>query len=302
MNFNINSNHGELIFFQLPKSIHYNEKYLKMSVEAKYLYMLMYDRNKISITNNWVDDNGDIYIYFSIENICKELNIKDQKAQKLKKELMNHELIKEVRQGLNKPNKIYVQVCDSNTDESRTSENHYSGIVKITNQEKWKSLSNNNNINNNKINNNIYSQNSSDDKQLVSKEDSKKQLEQDIEEIRKNYKGTKTKAVAVKKLPKLIKDYGKEQLIRAIERYNKYVEDERRKGFKTLKYKNESTFWNGGFIDYLDDEYGAVEQNIFDIIETQEKASQKEIKTFENKPKANNDIGISMEDFYNGNY
>lgn len=302
MNYNINSNHGELIFFQLPKSIHYNEKYLKMSVEAKYLYMLMYDRNKISITNNWVDDNGDIYIYFSIENICKELNIKDQKAQKLKKELMNHELIKEVRQGLNKPNKIYVQICDSNTDESRTSENHYSGIVKITNQEKWKSLSNNNNINNNNNNNNIYSQNSSDDKQLISKEDSKKQLELDIEEIRKHYKGTKTKAVAIKKLPKLIKDYGKEQLIRAIERYNKYVEDERRKGFKTLKYKNESTFWNGGFIDYLDDEYGAVEQNIFDIIKTQEKAAQKEIKISESKLKSNNDIGLSMEDFYNGNY
>ena len=301
MNFNINSNHGELVFFQLPKSIHYNEKYLKMSVEAKYLYMLMYDRNKISITNNWVDDNGDIYIYFSIENICKELNIKDQKAQKLKKELMNHELIKEVRQGLNKPNKIYVQVCDSNADESRTSENHYSGIVKITNQEKWKSLSNNNNINNNK-NNNIYSQNESDDKHLVSKGDSKKQLEQDIEEIRKHYKGTKTKAVAVKKLPKLIKDYGKEQLIRAIERYNKYVDEERRKGFKTLKYKNESTFWNGGFIDYLDDEYEAVEQNIFDIIKTQEKASQKEIKVYESKPKTNNDIELSMEDFYNGNY
>lgn len=301
MNFNINSNHGELIFFQLPKSIHYNEKYLKMSVEAKYLYMLMYDRNKVSISNKWVDDNGDIYIYFSIENICKELNIKDQKAQKLKKELMNHDLIKEVRQGLNKPNKIYVQICESNTDESRISENHYSGLVKITSQEQWKSLSNNNNINNNKINN-IYSQNESDDNHLVNKEDSKKQLEQDIEEIRKHYKGTKTKAVATKKLPKLIKDYGKEQLIRAIERYNSYVEKERKKGFKTLKYKNESTFWNGGFIDYLDDEYGVVEQNIFDMIKTQEKGLQKEIKTSEDKSKAINDIGISMEDFYNGNY
>lgn len=301
MNFNINSNHGELIFFQLPKSIHYNEKYLKMSVEAKYLYMLMYDRNKVSVTNNWVDDNGDIYIYFSIENICKELNVKDQKAQKLKKELMNHELIKEVRQGLNKPNKIYVQVCDSNTDESRTSENHYSGIVKITNQEQWKSLSNNNNINNNK-NNNIYSQNESDDKQLVSKEDSKKQLELDIEEIRKHYKGTKTKAAAVKKLPKLIKDYGKEQLIRAIERYNKYVDEERRKGFRTLKYKNESTFWNGGFIDYLDDEFGAVEQNIFDIIKTQDKGSQEQIKGNNKQANELETLGISLEDFYNGNF
>ena len=214
---------------------------------------------------------------------------------------MKYELIKETRQGLNKPNKIYVQICDSNADESRTSENHYSGIVKITNQEQWKSLSNNNNINNNK-NNNIYSQNKSDEKLLEGKKSNKEQLDNDIEEIRKHYKGTKTKAVAIKKLPKLIKDHGKEQLIRAIERYNKYVEDERRKGFKTLKYKNESTFWNGGFVDYLDDEFGAVEQNIFDIIKTQEKASQKEIKTSESKPKSNNDIGISMEDFYNGNY
>lgn len=301
MNFNINNSHGEFTFFQLPKSIHYNEKYSKMSVEAKYLYMLMYDRNKISITNNWIDDNGDIYIYFSIENICKELNVKDQKAQKLKKELMNHELIKEVRQGLNKPNKIYVQVCDSTTDESRTSENHYSGIVKITNQEQWKSLSNNNNINNNK-NNNIYSQNKSDEKLLEGEKSNKEQLDNDIEEIRKHYKGTKTKAAAIKKLPKLIKDYGKEQLIRAIERYNKYVEDERRKGFRTLKYKNESTFWNGGFVDYLDDEYGMEEQSIFDIIKTQQEGAQGEIRVSESKNANQDNLGISMEDFYSGNY
>lgn len=301
MNYNINNNHGELIFFQLPKSIHYNEKYSKMSVEAKYLYMLMYDRNKVSIDNKWIDENGYIYIYFSIETICKELNIKDQKAQKLKKELMKHELIKEVRQGLNKPNKIYVQVCCSNADELRNSENHYSGIVKITNQEQCKSLSNNNNINNNK-NNNIYSQNKSDDKFLEDKKSDKEQLNNDIEEIRKHYKGTKTKAAAVKKLPKLIKDYGKEQLIRAIERYNKYVEDERERGFRTLKYKNESTFWNGGFVDYLDDEYGMVEQNIFGVIKIQQETSQDEIKVSNSKNNNQDYLGISMEDFYNGNY
>ena len=71
--------------------------------------------------------------------------------------------------------------------------------MKITNQEQWKSLSNNNNINNNK-NNNIYSQNKSDEKLLEGKKSNKEQLDNDIEEIRKHYKGTKTKAAAIKKL------------------------------------------------------------------------------------------------------
>ena len=74
-----------------------------------------------------------------------------------------------------------------------------------------------------------------------------------IEEIRKLYPGTKSKKVAYAKLPKLIDEYGKEQLIRCIERYIQYVSEERANGFKTLKYKNESTFWNGGYLDYLDD-------------------------------------------------
>lgn len=103
---------------------------------------------------------------------------------------------------------------------------------------------------------------------------SKKDFSLEINEIRSYYKGTKSKKVADNKLPKLIKEYTKDQLIRAIERYNNYVESERKKGFATLKYKNESTWWNGGFIDYLDDEYNAQEQTLFDIIKTSEKALQ----------------------------
>ena len=89
----------------------------------------------------------------------------------------------------------------------------------------------------------------------------------EIKEIRSKYLGTKTKSVADKKLPKLIKEYGKEQLIRTIERYNKYVEEERTKGFKTLKYKNESTWWNGGYMDYLDSEYDKKQDTILNTKE-----------------------------------
>lgn len=73
----------------------------------------------------------------------------------------------------------------------------------------------------------------------------------DIEEIRSNYKGTKTKVDAYKKLPKLIKTHGKEVLIQSVLNYNKHVDKERNSGFKDLKYMNESTFWNGRYLDYL---------------------------------------------------
>jgi len=76
-----------------------------------------------------------------------------------------------------------------------------------------------------------------------------------ISEIRSLYLGTKSKAVADKKIPVLIKKYSKGELIRGIERYNKYVKEERKKGFKDLKYKNESTYWNGGYMDYLDENF-----------------------------------------------
>jgi hypothetical protein len=82
-----------------------------------------------------------------------------------------------------------------------------------------------------------------------------KDILSDIEEIRSNYKGTKTKAEAYKKLPKLIKLYSKEELIQAITNYNKHVEKERNNGFKDLKYMNESTFWNGRYMDYLDENF-----------------------------------------------
>lgn len=42
---------------------------------------------------------------------------------------------------------------------------------------------------------------------------------------------------------------------RCISRYVKDVEEERKKGFKDLNFKNGSTFFNSGYVDYLDKNY-----------------------------------------------
>ena len=157
MRYNINNNMGEFVFFQLPKSIHCNKQYKQLSIEARYLYMLMYDRNKLSITNNWVNENGDIYIFFSIESICEEMKVGNKKAIKLKRELINSKLIEEVRQGVNKPNIIYVNQPSSDIENTRKCENDISGSVKTTFQEVLKGHGNNNEYNNNKRINSVSS-------------------------------------------------------------------------------------------------------------------------------------------------
>ena len=84
--------------------------------------------------------------------------------------------------------------------------------------------------------------------------DNKKDMSE-FNAIRKEFKGTKVKSVADKKLHKLIKKYSFVQMLETVRRYNGYIEQQRQQGFNSLKYVNESTFWNGRYIDYLDENY-----------------------------------------------
>ena len=86
------------------------------------------------------------------------------------------------------------------------------------------------------ISNNIYSSN-------------------DYEEIWKAYPNKKGKARSINYINKILKSISKEELLRCIHRYKQDVEKQRANGFKTLSYKNGSTFFYGGYIDYLDENY-----------------------------------------------
>lgn len=80
----------------------------------------------------------------------------------------------------------------------------------------------------------------------------------DYEDIWKLYPCKKGKATAIKKIPQILKQYSKEELIRCIERYCKDV-DFQRKTFAALAYVNGSTFFNGRYEDYLDCNYQEIE-------------------------------------------
>lgn len=137
-------------FYRIPKVLFTEERFKNISAEAKVLYGLLLDRMSLSAKNGWQDKENRVYIIFTIEDIMEAMGCANQKAGKLLHELESKcRLIERKRQGLGKPNLIYVKNFVTPA-ESRflNRENHDSGEVKITDQEPLKSRSNNTEYNN----------------------------------------------------------------------------------------------------------------------------------------------------------
>lgn len=101
----------QFAFFRLPKVLITDEKFRNISSDAKLLYGLMLDRMGLSLKNEWLDTNNRVYIIYTIENIIEDFGCSDSKAKRLLAELdtRNIGLIETKRQGLGKPNLIYVK-------------------------------------------------------------------------------------------------------------------------------------------------------------------------------------------------
>jgi len=97
-------------FYRVPKVLFTKEQFKQLSAEAKILYGIMLDKLDLSVKNKWVDEKGRVYIIYTIEQIMADMNCADQKASKLLDELEKKcGLIERKRQGLGKPNLIFVK-------------------------------------------------------------------------------------------------------------------------------------------------------------------------------------------------
>lgn len=81
----------------------------------------------------------------------------------------------------------------------------------------------------------------------------------------KLYPNKKGKDKAYKKIPELIEQYGYEQLTRCIDRYKGYLEKET---WNIAQYG--STFFNSGYVDYLDVNYSETDQSTGAVYEDPE--------------------------------
>ena len=154
-------------FYQFPQWLLKEEPYKDLGDKAKLMYMLLFDRRTLSIKNKWYDDDGQIYMYFTNEHFMKELNCANGSVVKAKKELAQVGLLKETRQGMNKPNRLYI------TGHSKT---EFQGVQKLDvghSKTEFQDIQKLDGINTNNINTNIS---------ILSN-----QQQEEVDEIRKSY-------------------------------------------------------------------------------------------------------------------
>ncbi|MCC9782990.1 replication initiator protein A [Streptococcus agalactiae] len=121
-------------FYQVPEifftRIQHNEDgyvkltspYVSLSSDAKLAYGALYNRCKLSISSfqkgnrDYVDENGAVFLIFTVTDLMLLLDKGKMKVTQIKKDLQEHGLLREVRQGLNKPNRLYLQLVDSSLE------------------------------------------------------------------------------------------------------------------------------------------------------------------------------------------
>ena len=144
---------GFLSFFKFPKPFIYDEKYKTLSNHAKLLYMLLFGRLELSIKNGWHDRDGNVFQYYTNEQLMVDLNSSEKTIIKFKKELKDVGLLKEVRQGNNLPNRIYISAVDG-TVNSTVSELEILQSGTVNNTVSELEILQTNKTNNNEIDNN----------------------------------------------------------------------------------------------------------------------------------------------------
>ena len=147
-------------FYRVNKDLCENKLYKDLKPTSILLYALLCDRLSMSYANenksniskskfHYYDEDENVFVIFTRIDLEKKLHIGKQSLCSAFKELVKANLIKEIRQGKNKPNKIYVGKTISEINNKFVnwkSENHTSGVPISSSPEVLKTDTNKNNI------------------------------------------------------------------------------------------------------------------------------------------------------------
>jgi len=136
---------GELFsFYRIPKALFLESRFQNLSTDAKTLYGILLDRMSLSAKNGWLDEQGRVFIIFTIEDVKRALCCADNKATKLLRELEEFGLIERKRRGLGRPSLVYVKNFSAESSKSifQNRDFHDSGGFKSASQDPAKSRCN----------------------------------------------------------------------------------------------------------------------------------------------------------------
>lgn len=124
--FNINQE-LEKLFIEVPSALLFEPKYKAnkelnkkaLSNDSKLLYGILLERTKLSVYSatvkgdtTYIDENGDIFFYFDDTSIAEILNVSIKTGRKFKRELIEFDLLEEVRIGQGKANRLYLNIVE----------------------------------------------------------------------------------------------------------------------------------------------------------------------------------------------
>lgn len=121
-------------FYRIPRLLIKDERFRKLSSDSKILYGLMLDRMSLSMKNGWIDEEGRAYIYFTVDDVMEELCCAKATAVKIMAELDVKKgigLIEKKRQGLGRPDVIYVKNFTSVQDDSNRDDRELPEVQKL---------------------------------------------------------------------------------------------------------------------------------------------------------------------------
>ena len=101
---------GELFsYFRIPKALFQDSRFRQLSTDARTLYGILLDRMSLSARNGWLDEQGRVYIIYTVREVQESLCCAEHKAVKLFRELEQADLIERKRRGLGRPSLIFVK-------------------------------------------------------------------------------------------------------------------------------------------------------------------------------------------------
>ena len=262
-------------YYKIPKAFMLEEsKYFEMSPMAKLIYSILSDRNSVSIKNKWVDEEKRVYFVYKQEELCKILGIKHTAtARKYLKELESYELLERVRQGLNKPDRLYLlhpEVTEEeiykilNNEETQEKEEENSdetskinGQIKIDYQENQKiaigqiknDYQENQNLSSSNINNNNTNDINNIKKEKEKKKTKKEPTQTEIDEVINAYTSNEELKATLVEFVKFRKSIKRVMTTRALELLIKKLDRLANDDNTKIEILNESIMngWNGIF-------------------------------------------------------
>lgn len=106
-------------YYQVPVAFFTNPYYKDLSNDSKIAYAILKNRLTLSIKNNWLDNDGAVYIFYAQDKLSEIMNISRRTVARVIIQLKEHNLIDVVQQGRGLPAKIYVKKLKPNAYASR---------------------------------------------------------------------------------------------------------------------------------------------------------------------------------------